>query len=117
MLERRDRLGSSETSWKKSHHDFLETLVRAITGCIVERNRHFKVPGSQNAVREALSRHAEILSLESGKDGRTDGAYRAASVHLEVLSFRVVVSPYGSTQEAASVRYMPCLQRRDVSGF
>ena len=31
-----------------------------------------------------------FCSLESGKDRRTDGAYRAASVHLEVLSFRVV---------------------------
>jgi hypothetical protein len=58
-----------------------------------------------------------FCSLESGKDRRTDGAYRAASVHLEVLSFRVVVSLHGSTQVAASVRYMPCLQRRDVSGF
>jgi hypothetical protein len=61
VLERRGRLGSSETSWKKAHRDFLETLVRAMTGGIVEPNRHLKLPESQNAIREALSRHAEIL--------------------------------------------------------
>jgi hypothetical protein len=39
-FECRGRLVSSEASWKESLRDLLETLLRIITGGVVERDGH-----------------------------------------------------------------------------